>query len=131
MHHIFMMLLLTTVLAGCAQPPAEKPLVKGAYLVIDGSEAWAVLVDGSQRREEHGTVIGRALSEGVQNASAAYLIKTSNCGELQWVSPRSASGAISAEARLFLPVGSTDLEKPECIISDAKNVAWTALDYSS
>jgi hypothetical protein len=133
MQHTSMIILLTLALGGCVQPSAEKemPVPRGAYLVIDGSEAWAVLVDGSKRREEHGKVLEKVLLvDGSRKASAGYLIEMPNCGELQWFPQHLSNGESGHGARIFLPATNTQIDASECILGQVRNEAWTALDYS-
>lgn len=58
MHHKLMTFLLLAMLAGCAQPQLEQPKANGAYLVIEGGAAWAVLVRDGKRVEVVETRIG-------------------------------------------------------------------------
>ena len=47
-----------TMLAGCAQPPAsDEPKANGAYLIIEGRQAWAVVIADGKRSEEWGVVV--------------------------------------------------------------------------
>lgn len=133
MQHTFMMVLLMLGLYGCAQSgnEPERPSVKGAYLVIEGRDAWAVLVDGADRYEEHGFVVSRMTAKTEEAGSrAAYVVQTPNCGEVQWL-PGSAGSGGSGGVRLFLPAGQDTINAPGCILSRVQAEGWTALDYSS
>ncbi|MCP1645258.1 hypothetical protein J2T41_004902 [Pseudomonas citronellolis] len=97
-----LVLALLALLGGCAQPPAEGPKANGAYLVIDGREAWAVLV-------------------------ASYVIDTPNCGRLQTLTEVYDDGT---GATRLLSVGEEGGDLSACRIRDDLSRAWTALDYS-
>jgi len=126
------LLLLCTVLAlltGCAEPPAEKPMANGAYLVIDGREAWAVLVANGKRIEEHGTVRDAIrLPRSRSTVAASYVIDTPNCGRLQWLTEGQDS---NAGTTLLLPGQSSASDLSQCQIRNGMSRVWTALDYSS
>jgi hypothetical protein len=127
MHHKLMTILLLALLAGCAQPPLEQPRANGAYLVIEGGAAWAVLVRDGKRVEEAGRVLDVVRLPG-QNSliAASYVIDTPNCGRLQWLTERDGEGEVTRLAQ------SSDqaLERPGCMIASGLGRAWTALDYS-
>ncbi|WP_435609710.1 hypothetical protein [Pseudomonas knackmussii] len=126
------LLLLCTVLSllvGCAEPPAEKPMANGAYLVIDGREAWAVLVANGKRIEEHGTVRDAIrLPRSRSMVAASYVIDTPNCGRLQWLTEGEGS---NAGTTLLLPEQSNASDLSQCQIRTGMSRVWTALDYSS
>lgn len=129
MHHRLMTILLFALLAGCAQPQLEQPKANGAYLVIDGSEAWAVLVSDGKRIEEHGTVLDVVKLPGQHtHISASYVIETPNCGKVQWLTERqgSAEGEVTRLSRDY----NQELDRPGCVIASGLSRAWTALDYS-
>lgn len=123
-----LVLALLALLGGCAQPPAEGPKANGAYLVIDGREAWAVLVADGKRVEEHGIVrdairVPRSRSAMV----ASYVIDTPNCGRLQTLTEVHDDGT---GATRLLSVGEEGGDLSACRIRDDLSRAWTALDYS-
>ena len=94
MHHKLMTILLLALLAGCAQPQLEQPKANGAYLVIEGEQAWAVLVSDGQRVEEAGVVLDVIrLPSHHSNIAASYVIETPNCGKLQWLTERHGAAA--------------------------------------
>ncbi|MDF3933724.1 hypothetical protein [Pseudomonas citronellolis] len=125
---LVLVLTLLALLGGCAEPPAEGPKANGAFLVIDGHEAWAVLVANGKRIEEHGVVRDAIRLPRSRSAIAAsYVIDTPNCGRLQTL-PESTDGAGGATRLLSLDDGPRDLSA--CRIRDDLSRAWTALDYS-
>lgn len=127
MHHKLMTILLLAMLAGCAQPQVDQPRAKGAYLVIEGAKAWAVLVRDGKRVEEVGTVLDVVKLPGQESSIAAsYVIETPNCGRLHWLTERGSEGEVT---RLAL-VGDEALARPGCSIASDLSRAWTALDYS-
>jgi len=127
MHHKLMTFLLLAVLAGCAQPQLEQPKANGAYLVIEGGAAWAVLVRDGKRIEEAGRVLDVVKLPGQESSIAAsYVIETPNCGRLQWLTERGGEGEVT---RLAHGAGEA-LERPGCSIASDLSRAWTALDYS-
>ncbi len=129
MHHKLMTVLLLALLAGCAQPQLEQPKANGAYLVIEGAEAWAVLVADGKRVEEHGRVLDvTRLPSEHSSIAASYVIDTPNCGKLQWLTERE-SGAGSEVTHLARDIDQ-ELQRPGCEISSGSGRAWTALDYS-
>ncbi len=130
MSKILFAALFLALLGGCAQPQQlERPMPNGAYLVIEGSEAWAVLVQDGQRMEERGRVLDVVKLPGQHSQIAAsYVIETVNCGKLQWLTER--SGALEGETRLLSAQYNVDLDRPGCVLGDGLSRAWTALDYS-
>jgi|SRR5690606_19109064 len=128
MHHKLMTIVLLAMLAGCAQPQLEQPRANGAYLVIEGAAAWAVLVrDGKRVVEEVGRVLDVVKLPGQESSiSASYVIDTPNCGRLQWLTERGGEGEVT---RLAHAAGE-GLERPGCSIASDLSRAWTALDYS-
>ncbi len=126
MHQKLMTIMLLALLAGCAQPGGEQPRAKGAYLVIDGDQAWTVLVDGAERHEERGKVLDVLHFAEQQSVVAGYLIETPSCGRVQWLSQR-RDGEQGLGAQLTALPGA--MPRPSgCLIS--KSQGWTALDYS-
>ncbi|HSC84963.1 MAG TPA: hypothetical protein VLC30_15205 [Pseudomonas sp.] len=129
MHHKLMTVLLLALLTGCAQPQLEQPKANGAYLVIEGAEAWAVLVSDGKRLEEHGRVLDvTRLPSEHSSIAASYVIDTPNCGKLQWLTERE-SGA-GREVTHLARVARQDLQQPQCVLAGGLGRAWTALDYS-
>lgn len=132
MHHKLMtvlLLALLALLAGCAQPQLEQPKANGAYLVIDGVEAWAVLVSDGKRVEEHGRVLDvTRLPSEHSSIAASYVIDTPNCGKLQWLTEREA-GAGAEVTHLTRDIDQ-ELQRPDCEIASGRGRVWTALDYS-
>jgi hypothetical protein len=127
MYRMLIILLSLVWLAGCAQPQIEQPKANGAYLVIEGRQAWAVLVTDGKRVEEAGTVLD-VIKLPSQHAmvAASYVIETPNCGRLQWLAERvEGSGG-----RLSL-YHSQALEDAGCVLAEGQERLWTALDYSS
>lgn len=126
MQQMLMTIVLLAMLGGCAQPQVERPQANGAYLVIDGEQAWAVLVSDGRRVEEAGKVLDVIHLPGYHSAVAAsYVIETPNCGKLQWLTER--HGEAEGETTL---VFNEALESPQCVLSQAVSRNWTALDYS-
>ncbi|MEK1906581.1 MAG: hypothetical protein AAAB13_12420 [Pseudomonas sp.] len=129
MHHKLMTVLLLALLAGCAQPQLEQPKANGAYLVIEGAEAWAVLVSNGKRVEEHGRVLDVThLPSKHSSIAASYVIDTPNCGRLQWLTEREdgAEGEVTRLTREH----DQQLRRPGCVIASGLSRTWTALDYS-
>ena len=127
MHHKLMTFLLLAMLAGCAQPQLEQPKANGAYRVIEGGAAWAVLVRDGKRVEEAGRVLDVVKLPGQESSIAASnVIETPNCGRLQWLTERGGEGEVT---RLAHGAGEA-LERPGCSIASDLSRAWTALDYS-
>lgn len=84
MQQMLMTIVLLALLSGCAQPQIDRPQANGAYLVIEGEQAWAVLVSDGQRVEETGIVLDVIrLPSHHSNIAASYVIETPNCGKLQ------------------------------------------------
>ena len=121
---------LLAVLTGCAQPQLDQPKVNGAYLVIDGEQAWAVHVANGKRTQEQGTVVD-VIRAGGQDASvaASYVIETQNCGRMQWLSER--SDAADGITSLMLLHSQSVVSGSGCVLSEADSKIWTVLDYSS
>ena len=129
MHHKLMTILLLAMLAGCAQPQLEQPRANGAYLVIEGGAAWAVLVRDGKRVEEAGRVLDVTRLPGQHSLIAAsYVIDTPNCGKLQWLTER--HGAAEGETTLLPAAFNEELVSPGCVLAQGLSRAWTALDYS-
>lgn len=130
MQQMLMTLVLLGLLAGCAQPQLDQPRANGTYLVIENSQAWAVLVFDGMRVEERGTVVDviKQPSEGAVVA-ASYVIETANCGRVQWLSERS-DAADGVTNRMSLH-SSNRLGQSGCVIADGLSRVWTVLDYSS
>ena len=118
MHQKFMTIMLLVLLAGCVQPRVDQPKANGAYLVIDGERAWAVLVSDGKRSEESGRVL----------EAASYVIETANCGTLQWVTERQDND--DGSTRLMSLYAGQRLEAPECVLAQGLGRTWAALDYS-
>src|SRR5690606_19999475 len=116
MYRTFIALLSSVLLMGCAQPQLEQPKATGAYLLIEGQQAWAVLVTDGKRVEEVGTVL-EVIKLPSQNApvSASYVIETPNCGRVQWLAERrDGSGG-----RLSLYRGQA-LEDADCVLAQGQ-----------
>lgn len=115
-----------SVLVGCAEPQTEVPRANGAYLIIEGREAWAVLIADGKRIEERGTVHDAIrLPAARSSIAASYVIDTPNCGRLQWLTESEGDSMV----RLTPGDGERDLSS--CQISGGLSRVWTALDYSS
>ncbi|WP_298189744.1 hypothetical protein [uncultured Pseudomonas sp.] len=129
MQQMLMTLVLLGLLAGCAQPQLDQPRANGTYLVIENSQAWAVLVFDGIRVEERGTVVDviKQPSEG-SAVAASYVIETANCGRVQWLSERS-DAADGMTNRMSLH-SSNQLGQNGCVITDGLSRVWTVLDYS-
>lgn len=129
MHQMLMTVLVSVLLAGCAQPQVEQPKANGTYLVIDDSQAWAVLVSDGKRVEERGTVVDVIKLPG-QHAlvTASYVIETPNCGKVQWLTERQdvADGATT----LMALHDNRRLRASGCVIGEGLSRVWTVLDYS-
>ena len=129
MQQMLMTIVLLTLLSGCAQPQIERPQANGAYLVIEGEQAWAVLVSDGQRVEEAGVVLDVIrLPSHHSNIAASYEIETPNCGKLQWLTER--HGAAEGETTLLPAAFNEQLSKPGCVLAQGLSRTWTALDYS-
>lgn len=123
---LILIVLISIHLAGCAQPQqqAEQPKPNGAYLIIDGKQAQAVLVIDGKRIEEAGQVIEVAhMAEG-SLITASYLVYLPNCGQVQWLRGRTGE----AESRFLQAYGNE--MGGHCAIATAMDEVWTALDYS-
>lgn len=129
MQQMLMTIVLSVFLYGCAQPQVERPQANGAYLVIEGEQAWAVLVSDGRRVEEAGRVLDVILLPSHHsNIAASYVIDTPNCGKLQWLTER--HGAAEGETTLLPAAFNEQLGNPNCVLSQGLSRAWTALDYS-
>lgn len=129
MQQMLMTIVLLALLGGCAQPQVERPQANGAYLVIEGDQAWAVVVSDGRRVEEVGRVLDVIHLPGHHSAVAAsYVIDTPNCGKLQWLTER--HGEAEGETTLLPVAYNEQLESPRCVLSQALSRTWTALDYS-
>ncbi|QRY77552.1 hypothetical protein JVX91_18340 [Pseudomonas sp. PDNC002] len=114
------------MLVGCAEPPTDVPRANGAYLIIEGKEAWAVLVADGKRTEERGTVRDAIrLPKDRSAIAASYVIDTPNCGRLQWLTESEGDATVRLTSQGEAP----DLSA--CRISGGLSRAWTTLDYSS
>jgi hypothetical protein len=129
MQQMLMTIVLSGLLAGCAQPQVEQPKANGSYLVIENSQAWAVLVSDGKRMEERGTVVD-VIKLPSQHAAvaASYVIETANCGRVQWLTERidAADGATT----LMSLHNNQQLGDAGCVIGDGLTRVWTVLDYS-
>ena len=129
MHQKFMTIMLLVLLAGCVQPRVDQPKANGAYLVIDGERAWAVLVSDGKRSEESGRVLEAIRLPGRHSlVAASYVIETANCGTLQWVTERQDND--DGSTRLMSLYAGQQLEAPECVLAQGLGRTWAALDYS-
>lgn len=130
MQQILMTIVLLSLLSGCAQPQLDQPRANGTYLVIENSQAWAVLVHDGKRIEERGTVVDVIKLPSEDSAVAAsYVIETVNCGRVQWLSERS-DAADGMTNRMSLHSANA-LGRSGCVIAGAVSRVWTVLDYSS
>ncbi|MDO9623904.1 MAG: hypothetical protein Q7J46_07955 [Pseudomonas sp.] len=129
MQQILMTIVLLGGLSGCAQPQVEQPKANGSYLVIENSQAWAVLVSDGKRVEERGTVVD-AIRLPSQHAAvtASYVIETANCGRVQWLTERT-DDADGATTRMSLH-NNQQLGDAGCVIGNGLTRMWTVLDYS-
>jgi hypothetical protein len=129
MQQMLMTIVLLSLLAGCAQPQLDQPKANGSYLVIENSQAWAVLVFDGKRVEDQGTVVDviKPSSEG-STVAVSYVIDTANCGRVQWLSER--SDAADGMTNLMLLHSSNQLGQSDCVIADGLSRVWTVLDYS-
>ena len=126
MQQMLVTIVLLALLSGCAQPQVERPQANGAYLVIDGEQAWAVLVSDGRRVEEAGRVLDVIRLPGHHSSVAAsYVIETPNCGKLQWLTER--HGEAEGDTTLL---HNHELDSPQCVLSQGLSRNWTALDYS-
>ena len=127
MQQILMTIVLLGLLAGCAQPQVEQPKANGSYLVIENSQAWAVLVSDGKRVEERGTVVD-VLKRQHSAIAASYVIETANCGRVQWLTER-ADDADGATTLMSLH-DNQQLDEAGCMIGNGLTRVWTVLDYS-
>lgn len=131
MQQIVMTIVLLGLLSGCVQPQSqpEQPRVNGTYLVIENSQAWAVLVSDGKRVEERGTVLDVIKLSGQHSAVAAsYVIETPNCGRVQWLTER--SDAADGATTLMSLHNNQQLDNADCVIGAGLSQVWTVLDYS-
>jgi hypothetical protein len=129
MQQMLMTIVLLGLLAGCAQPQVEQPKANGNYLVIENSQAWAVLVSDGKRVEERGTVLDAIKLPSQHSAVAAsYVIETANCGRVQWLTER-ADDADGATTLMSLH-NNQQLDAAGCVIGNGLTRMWTVLDYS-
>ncbi|MFZ3205473.1 MAG: hypothetical protein WA161_16540 [Pseudomonas sp.] len=129
MQQMLMTIVLLGLLAGCAQPQVEQPKANGSYLVIENSQAWAVLVSDGKRVEERGTVVDVIKLPSQHSAVAAsYVIETANCGRVQWLTER-ADDADGATTLMSLH-DNQQLGDAGCVIGNGLTRVWTVLDYS-
>ncbi|WXL27901.1 hypothetical protein WG219_10805 [Ectopseudomonas mendocina] len=130
MRNLLTTCLLMMALTGCAQPQIDQPRVNGAYLVIDGQQAWAVQVADGKRTQEQGLVVD-VIKAGSQEASvaASYVIETKNCGRMQWLSER--SDAADGITSLMLVHSQSGVNGSGCELGQSVSKVWTVLDYSS
>lgn len=127
MQQMLMTIVLSGLLAGCAQPQMEQPKANGSYLVIENSQAWAVLVADGKRVEERGTVVD-VIKHQHAAVAASYVIETANCGRVQWLTERidAADGATT----LMSLHDNQQLGDAGCVIGEGLTRVWTVLDYS-
>lgn len=117
------------LLAGCAQPQVEQPKANGSYLVIENSQAWAVLISDGKRVEERGTVVDVIkLASRHSAVAASYVIETTNCGRVQWLTER-ADDADGATTLMSLH-NNQQLDDAGCMLGNGLARVWTVLDYS-
>lgn len=129
MQQMLMTIVLSGLLAGCAQPQMEQPKANGRYLVIENGQAWAVLVSNGQRVEEQGTVVQAIKLPSQHSAVAAsYVIETPNCGRVQWLTER--SDAEDGRTTLMSLHNNQQLDNAGCVLGDGLTRVWTVLDYS-
>ena len=129
MQQMLMTIVLLGLLAGCAQPQVEQPKANGSYLVIENSQAWAVLVADGKRVEERGTVVDAIRLPSQHSAVAAsYVIETANCGRVQWLTGR-ADDADGGTTLMSLH-DNQQLGEAGCVIGNGLTRVWTVLDYS-
>ncbi|CAN7560306.1 hypothetical protein LJR071_003940 [Pseudomonas sp. LjRoot71] len=131
MQQMLMTIVLLSLLTGCAQPQLEQPRANGTYLVIENSQAWAVLVSDGKRVEEQGTVVDVIkLPSKESSVAASYVIETANCGRVQWLSERS-DAADGMTTLMSLHSNNQQLGQSGCVIAEGLSRVWTVLDYSS
>ncbi|MCY1455259.1 hypothetical protein D9M71_723810 [compost metagenome] len=127
MQRVLMVCAVLGMLAGCAEPPVEQPKANGAYLIIEGREAWAVLVADGKRVEERGTVLDAIhLPKARSPIAASYVIETPNCGRLQGLT----GGEGESLGTTVYAVGDEPADLSTCSIRGGLSRMWTALDYS-
>lgn len=127
MQQMLMTIVLSGLLAGCAQPQMEQPKANGSYLVIENSQAWAVLVADGKRVEERGTVVD-VIKRQHAAVAASYVIETVNCGRVQWLTER--ADAADGATTLMLLHDNQQLDDAGCVIGEGLTRVWTVLDYS-
>ena len=130
MRSIPLVLAVSMLITGCAQPPMDQPRANGAYLLIEDQQAWIVHVIDGHRVEERGVVVdvikGAAAGDVV---AASYVVETANCGRMQWLMERSdAAEGASNIMQLYAQATGTDAR---CALVQAQARRWTVLDYSS
>ncbi|MCR4511428.1 hypothetical protein NUV66_19150 [Pseudomonas sp. 32.2.56] len=131
MQQMLMTIVLLSLLTGCAQPQLDQPRANGTYLVIENSQAWAVLVSDGKRVEEQGTVVDVIkLPSEDSTVAASYVIETANCGRVQWLSERS-DAADGMTTLMSLHSNNQQLGQSGCVIAEGLSRVWTVLDYSS
>lgn len=129
MQQMRMTIVLLGLLAGCAQPQVEQPKANGSYLVIENSQAWAVLVSDGKRVEERGIVVDVIKLPSQHSAVAAsYVIETANCGRVQWLTER--AGDADGATTLMSLHDNQQLDEAGCVIGNGLTRVWTVLDYS-
>lgn len=129
MHQILMTVVVSVLLAGCAQPQVERPKANGSYLVIENSQAWAVLVSDGKRVEEQGTVLDVIRLPSPHSAiTASYVIETPNCGKVQWLTER--QDVAQGTTTLMVLHDDQRLGEAGCVIGEGLSRVWTVLDYS-
>lgn len=130
MQQMLMTIVLLALLAGCAQPQLDQPRANGTYLVIENSQAWAVLVADGKRVEEQGIVVDVIKQPGQDSpVAASYVIETANCGRVQWLSERS-DAADGMTSLMALHSNNGQLGQSGCVLADGLSRVWTVLDYS-
>lgn len=130
MQQILMTIVLLVTLTGCVQPQVEQPRVNASYLIIEDSQAWAVLVSDGKRVEERGVVVDAIkLASNDAPVAASYVIDTPNCGKVQWLVERQ-DAADGMTTRMTLH-DNKQLGASGCVIGEGLTRVWTVLDYSS
>ena len=131
MQQMLMTIVLLSLLTGCAQPQLDQPRANGTYLVIENSQAWAVLVSDGKRVEEQAAVVDVIkLPSKESSVAASYVIETANCGRVQWLSERS-DAADGMTTLMSLHSNNQQLGQSGCVIAEGLSRVWTVLDYSS
>ncbi|MDA7086566.1 hypothetical protein PH586_09275 [Pseudomonas sp. SA3-5] len=129
MQQMLMTIVLLGLLAGCAQPQVERPRANGSYLVIENSQAWAVMVSDGKRVEERGTVMDVIVLPSPHSVLAAsYVIETANCGRVQWLTERAADAG--GATTLISLRNKQQLGAAGCMLGNGLARVWTVLDYS-